>query len=64
MNPMETLSRIAHRLPAHVLQDIDKRISDWLASGGRETDPYIHQQLCYAENWLTHQKKEETKCEK
>lgn len=37
-------------LPAPVIQDIDKRISDWLASGGSIEDSYIKQQYRYAEN--------------
>lgn len=28
-------------IPLSVLQDVDKRISDWLATGGKEDDPYI-----------------------
>lgn len=30
-----------------VLQDVKSRISDWLASGGKETDPYIQRQIDY-----------------
>lgn len=36
-------------VPVTVLQDVDKRISDWLSSGGSEEDPYIKQQLKYIE---------------
>lgn len=32
-------------IPANVLQDVDKRISDWRAAGGKDDDPYIQQQL-------------------
>ena len=27
-------------IPLSVLQDVDKRISDWLAMGGKEDDSY------------------------
>ncbi|WP_302579837.1 DUF6877 family protein [Clostridium saudiense] len=40
------------KLPAEVIRDIDKRITDWLAVGGGEDDPYIKQQFRYAENYL------------
>lgn len=40
------------KLPAEVIKDIDKRITDWLAAGGKEDDPYIKQQFRYAENVL------------
>lgn len=39
-------------LPIAALTDIDKRITDWLASGGNIEDGYIHQQFRYAENIL------------
>lgn len=32
-------------IPLSVLQDVDKRISDWLATGGKEDDPYIQRPL-------------------
>lgn len=47
-NPLEEINSIAHLLPLPVLQDINQRIGDWLASGGKETDPYIEQQLRFA----------------
>ena len=34
-------------IPLSVLQDVDKRISDWLATGGKEDDPYIQRQIKY-----------------
>lgn len=37
-------------LPIAALQDIDKRMGDWLASGGSLKDGYIKQQFRYAEN--------------
>lgn len=51
-NPMEEIAEIAHRLPLVVLQDIDKRTTDWLASGGNVDDPYIEQQLRFARNFI------------
>ena len=34
-------------IPLSVLQDVDKRISDWLAMGGKEHDSYIQRQIKY-----------------
>lgn len=34
-------------IPIPVLQDVKSRISDWLASGGKETNPYIQRQIDY-----------------
>lgn len=39
-------------IPAVALKDISGRISDWLSSGGKETDQYIKQQFRYAENLI------------
>lgn len=49
MTALERLQEIYTFLPPEVVKDIDKRVGDWLASGGGEDDPYIHQQLRYAE---------------
>lgn len=38
-----------YELPISVLSDVKQRIGDWLASGGKETDPYIKQQVVYAQ---------------
>ncbi len=51
MKPMEEITAIAHKLPLEVLQDIDGRIRDWLASGGNEDHPYIEQQLRFARHF-------------
>lgn len=51
-NPMREIAKISHKLPLVVLEDINFRISSWLAGGGKETDPYIHQQLQFARNVL------------
>lgn len=34
-------------IPIKVLQDVDKRISDWRSTRGKDSDPYIQQQLRY-----------------
>lgn len=45
---IKVLNTINTRLiPISVLQDVKSRISDWLASGGKETDLYIHRQIDY-----------------
>lgn len=36
-------------LPVHVLEDINKRITDWVSSGGKEEDDYVQRQIAYAE---------------
>ncbi|EPY2286899.1 DUF6877 family protein [Clostridium sporogenes] len=41
-----------YSIPSVVLEDINKRITDWLAAGGKEDDPYIKQQLRYAEKFV------------
>lgn len=46
----ERLSELSPKVPIAVLQDVDKRITDWLAHGGKESDPYIEQQIRYMEN--------------
>ena len=55
MNPIERINELADKIPVVVLEDINNRISDWMASGEKETDPYIHQQLRYAENIVAQQ---------
>ena len=47
INSVEDLVRAG--LPLRVIHDIDKRITDWLASGGTLEDPYVKQQFRYAE---------------
>jgi len=51
-NAMEEITSIAHLLPTPVLMDINQRIGDWLASGGKETDPYIEQQLRFVKRFV------------
>lgn len=55
MSYSERLSNALDKLPDSlalaVSQDVDKRISDWLAvEGHKEDDPYILQQVRFAEN--------------
>ncbi|MBU8567615.1 hypothetical protein KM914_14420 [Virgibacillus pantothenticus] len=52
MNPIEELHQIAHLVPMQVLMDIDKRITDWIAAGGNENDPYIEQQVSFAKRFV------------
>lgn len=51
-NPLREIEKIAHQLPLVVLQDINKRITDWLSGGGKEDHPYIEQQLRFAQNFI------------
>ena len=49
VSPLYELHQIACELPLNVLTDVKQRIGYWLASGGKETDPYIKQQVAYAQ---------------
>lgn len=50
INTFEDLIKV--NLPVEIIKDIEKRVTDWLATGGNEDDPYVRQQLKYAENFL------------
>lgn len=52
---MQQLSELSLQLPLNVLKDIDHRVSDWLAEGGDENDPYIWQQVRYVKNYIATQ---------
>lgn len=52
MNALHEIIQISHKLPLTVLQDINQRIGDWLAMGGKEDDPYIEQQLRFAQRFV------------
>ena len=52
MNPLQQIINISHELPFGVLQDINQRIGDWLAMGGKDDDPYIEQQLRFAKRFV------------
>lgn len=45
---VQALEHVPHEIAVIVLTDIDKRISDWLSSGGDKNAPYIQQQVNYA----------------
>lgn len=49
---LQQINKIASKLPLSVLQDINDRVRDWIVSGGEENDPYIGQQLRFAQNYL------------
>ncbi|MGG1878153.1 DUF6877 family protein [Paenibacillus cisolokensis] len=51
-NPMDEILKISSRLPQVVLEDINKRIGDWMAMGGNYTDPYIEQQLRFVRRFV------------
>ena len=34
-------------IPINVLQDVNKRVADWRAAGGKDSDTYIQNQLRY-----------------
>ena len=53
MSPLQEINQIANELPLVVLTDINNRIGDWLASGGKENDPYIEQQLRFARRFVS-----------
>lgn len=50
INTFEDLIKV--NLPVEIIKDIDKRVTDWLATGGNEDDPYVRRQFKYAENFL------------
>lgn len=52
MSAYEKIIKIAKQLPFEVLKDVERRTGDWLAGGGKEDDPYIHQQLRYARRFV------------
>jgi hypothetical protein len=52
MNPINEIAKIAEQVPIAALQGIHQRITDHLAIGGKEDDPYIHQQLRYAKRFV------------
>lgn len=49
MNPIYEINKLREQLPLSVVQDLHKRIADWLSSGGNYDDSYMFQQLRYAQ---------------
>lgn len=47
---LEALHGVPEDIKTVCLMDINRRISDWMASGGKENDPYIYQQVRFAKN--------------
>lgn len=50
LKPSDRINKVAHLLPAEVLDDIRTRLGDWVLSGGKSDDAYAAQQARYAEN--------------
>lgn len=50
INNTNDLVAYSQYIPFEAKKDIEKRITDWLASGGDIEDAYIQQQFRYAEN--------------
>lgn len=47
----KALDKLPNEISLKVATDIDKRISDWLSGDGHKADdPYIFQQVRFAEN--------------
>lgn len=41
-----------YNIPFDILSDVDRRICDWMDTGGNEDDAYIKQQYRYVENFI------------
>ena len=52
ITPADRLTEIVDQLPVEVLLDIKNRMGDYLLGGGKLTDPYMWQQIRFAENYL------------
>lgn len=50
--PIDRLVELSFKVPAPIILDAKRRMSDWLLSGGKQDDPYMWQQVRFAENWL------------
>lgn len=59
INNIDDLGKVAHLLPFEVLQDIYKRIGDWLASGEDINTQYVINQCKYAERVINSLRGEE-----
>ena len=49
---IDILGKYINLVPGIILEDVDKRISDWLSSGGSLEDDYINQQYKYIEMYI------------
>ena len=47
---IDALKDVPDEIAQVVMDDINQRITDWLASGGKHKDTYIRQQVKYAQN--------------
>ena len=52
ITPIEEIAKWAKHISLEALQDINARIADWLASGGKCDDLHVFQQLRYAKNFI------------
>ena len=59
MSPIQEINKLHDKLPIGVIQDLHKRMTDWLSRGGNHDDPYMFQQLRYAQNWVRRMEKNE-----
>ncbi|MFD2867568.1 DUF6877 family protein [Kurthia populi] len=44
---MQQIEELISEMPLPVLKDVQRRLTDWASSGGKEDDPYVEQQLRY-----------------
>lgn len=49
---IDDLINYSDRVPTVILQDVEKRIGDYLAMGGNYNDPYIKQQFRFINNYF------------
>ena len=53
INTIDDLNKNLNKLPIQAIEDINKRITDWMSEEGSSIDdPYIKQQFRYAENLI------------
>lgn len=44
---MQQIEELISEMPLPVLKDVQRRLTDWASSGGKEDDSYVEQQLRY-----------------
>lgn len=54
---IDILEKYIELVPNVVLEDVDKRISDWFSMGGNIEDNYIKQQYRYLERYIEFENK-------